>query len=145
MFGKAGSDRAVAGTRGAQEVTSGMILVDTSVWIDHLRKGDEKLAARLNRSEVLTHPFVVGELACGNLRNRSGILALFLNLPRTMLATDDEVLLFIERNELMERGIGYVDAHLLAATALTAPALIWTRDKRLGDVASLLGLAFKAG
>jgi predicted nucleic acid-binding protein len=122
-----------------------MILVDTSVWIDHLRKGDEELAARLNRSEVLTHPFVIGELACGNLRNRSGILTLLKNLPRTTFATDDEVLLFIERNELMGRGIGYVDAHLLAATALTAPTLIWTRDKRLDDVATFLDLAFEAG
>ncbi len=122
-----------------------MILVDTTVWIDHLEKGDEGLAARLERNEVLIHPFVIGELACGNLRNRSGILTLLENLPRTMLATDAEVLLFIERNELMGRGIGYVDAHLLAATALTAPARIWTRDKRLNDIATLLGPAFKAG
>ncbi len=74
-----------------------MILVDTSVWVDHLRIGDEGLAALLNGSRVLTHPFVIGELACGNLRNRDEVLALLRNLPRVTVATDDEVLFFIER------------------------------------------------
>jgi hypothetical protein len=83
-----------------------MILVDTSVWVDHLRTGDEDLAALLIQSRVLMHPFVLGELACGNLRNRSEVLALLRGLPRATVATDDEVLFFIERHALMGRGIG---------------------------------------
>ena len=92
-----------------------MILVDTSVWIDHLRKGDRGLAALLTASGVLMHPFVIGELACGNLRKRDEVLALLKDLPRVAVASDDEVLFFIERNALMGRGLGYVDVHLLAA------------------------------
>ncbi len=120
-----------------------MILVDTSVWVDHLRTGDVELAALLNGSRVLMHPFVLGELACGNLRNRDGLLELFRNLPRVAVATDDEVLFFIERQELMGRGIGYVDTHLLAAVALAGSARLWTRDKRLRAVADSLALAYK--
>ncbi len=117
-----------------------MILVDTSVWIDHLRTGDAGLAALLNGSLVLMHPFVLGELACGNLHNRDEVLGLLRNLPRVTVATDDEVLFFIERHRLMGRGIGYVDAHLLAAVALAASARLWTRDKRLRRVAEELSL-----
>lgn len=105
-----------------------MILVDTSVWIDHLRVGDAKLAELLNGSQVLMHPFVVGELACGNLHNRTELLALLNDLPRSALATDVEVLFFIERYALMGRGIGYIDAHLLAAVTLGGATKIWTRD-----------------
>lgn len=119
-----------------------MILVDTSVWIDHLRTGDEDLAALLNNSQVLMHPFVLGELACGNLHNRNELLALFKDLPRVTVATDDEVLFFIERHALMARGIGYVDAHLLAAVTLGGVTRLWTRDRHLRIEADTLGLAY---
>jgi predicted nucleic acid-binding protein len=119
-----------------------MILVDTSVWIDHLRRGDQALAAALEAGQVLMHPFIVGELACGNLQRRAEILALLRALPGAPVATDDEALGFIERRELMGRGIGYVDVHLLASAALAATARLWTRDRRLAAVASDLALAF---
>jgi len=118
-----------------------MILVDTSVWVDHLRAGEERLVALLNSSQVIMHPFVLGELACGNLCRRKEVLALLANLPRATLARDEEVLFFIERHKLMGRGIGYVDAHLLAAVALDEGARLWTRDKRLHKVAGELGTA----
>ncbi len=120
-----------------------MILVDTSVWIDHLRIGDAALATLLNTSQVLMHPFVLGELACGNLRNRSEVLALLKDLPQAALAKDDEALFFIEKHELMGRGIGYVDAHLLAAVTLCGETKIWTRDKRLRTVADAMALAYE--
>jgi hypothetical protein len=118
-----------------------MILVDTSVWVDHLRAGVEALAAHLDGSRVLMHPFVLGELACGNLRNRGELLALLKDLPQAAVASDAEVLFFIERHALMGRGIGYLDAHLLAAVALDGAAQLWTRDKRLRSVADTLNLA----
>ena len=116
-----------------------MILVDTSVWIDHLRRGDPQLVFALDAGEVLTHPFVIGELACGNLSARGAILGLVRKLPAAQMATGDEVSDFIERRNLMGRGIGYVDVHLLASIALTAGARLWTRDKRLGAIAVELG------
>lgn len=118
-----------------------MILVDTSVWIDHLRAGDEELAALLNSTQVLMHSFVLGELACGNLHNREAVLRLLQDLPQAPLASDAEVLFFIDRHRLMGRGMGYIDAHLLAATALAAPARLWSRDRRLAAAAHDLGLA----
>ena len=120
-----------------------MILVDTSVWVDHLRAGDEDLSTLLNNSQVLMHPFVLGELACGNLRNREMVLRLLKDLPHAALATDDEVLFFIGRHALMGRGIGYVDAHLLAAVMLDGAAQMWTRDKRLRAVANSLTLSYE--
>ena len=122
-----------------------MILVDTSVWIDHLRATDEGLAESLDAGMACTHPFVVGELACGNLRNRREVLALLRALPSAPVATDEEALEFIERRGLMGRGIGYVDIHLLAATALAGSDRLWTRDRRLAAVAEELGLASRAG
>jgi predicted nucleic acid-binding protein len=112
-----------------------MILVDTSVWIDHLRSGDEKLTHLLESTQVLTHPFVIGELACGNLSNRSEVLVLLADLPKVVTATDLEVLFFIKQHRLMGHGIGYIDAHLLSSTFLGSPAKIWTRDKRLAALA----------
>lgn len=120
-----------------------MILVDTSVWIDHLRIGDEKLASLLDSNLVLTHPFVVGELACGNLRNRESMLGLLQALPQATVATDTEVLFFIERHVLMGQGIGYIDAHLLASASLSNTARLWTRDTRLGKVAAEMGRAYE--
>lgn len=120
-----------------------MILADTSVWVDHLRRGSALLATLLERQEILTHPFVTGELACGNLRNRAEILDLLRALPAATAATDDEVLAFLESRRLMGKGIGWVDVHLLAATALTDGALLWTRDRRLGVIAGELDLAFR--
>ena len=119
-----------------------MILVDTSVWADHLRAGDAALAALLNAGSVLGHPFVVGELALGHLRQRRAVLDLLSNLPQSLVASDAEVLAFIDANGVFGRGIGYIDAHLLTATRLTAGARLWTRDKRLGEVAGTLGVAF---
>lgn len=119
-----------------------MILVDTSVWVDHLRRGDPEFMSLLNSNQVLMHPFVLGELACSNLVNRAEVLALLGDLPRVVVATDEETLFFIERHSLMGRGIGYVDAHLLAAVALDEDSLLWSRDKRLQEVASALVLAF---
>lgn len=121
-----------------------MILVDTSVWVDHLRRGDSHLASLLEASRACIHPFVIGELACGNLKSRKIVLELLQALPVIQSATEDEVLFFIERHDLMGRGIGYIDAHLLAATALQKASLLWTRDKRLADIAHRLGLAYTA-
>jgi len=112
-----------------------MILVDTSVWVDHLRDGAPALAAALEQGSVLMHPFVLGELACGNLKNRGEVLRLLVELPAAPMATDPEALDYIERRALMGRGIGYFDVHLLASVALAGTARLWTRDKRLAAVA----------
>jgi predicted nucleic acid-binding protein len=117
-----------------------MILVDTSVWVDHLRKGDARLKALLGAGQVLVHSFVTGELALGNLRQREAILQFLQDLPQAVSAGDGEVLGFIEQNAIFGLGIGYVDAQLLASARLSA-ALLWTHDKRLLEVASRLGLA----
>lgn len=121
-----------------------MILVDTSVWVDHLRTNDEDLVALLKANRVVTHPFVIGELACGSLRNRKEVLRLLRDLPKMPVAHDDEALFFIERHALMGRGMGYIDAHLLAATTLADPARLWTRDKRLKKIAMTLALGHEA-
>jgi len=119
-----------------------MILVDTSVWIDHLRSGEDGLEALLNGGRVSIHPFVIGELACGNLRNRTEVLRLLKGLPQAPVASQEEVLFFIENNGLMGQGIGFIDAHLLAATAMADASRIWTRDTRLGRVATELAVAY---
>ncbi len=121
-----------------------MILVDTSVWIDHLRRGDSGLVELLERSAVVMHPFVVGEIACGSLRARQSILELLQDLPPAVVADSDEVLQFIERHVLHGKGIGYVDVHLLASVALTEGAKIWTRDMNLHQIAVALGCAYPA-
>jgi predicted nucleic acid-binding protein len=118
-----------------------LILVDTSVWIDHLRHGDAILAGLLDRGRVLGHPFVVGELATGGLRQREIILQALRGLPRATVAHDSEVLDFIERETLFGSGLGYIDVHLLAAVRLTSGALLWTRDKRLQVVARRMAIA----
>jgi predicted nucleic acid-binding protein len=116
-------------------------LVDTSVWVDHLRASNERLAQLLDRGEALIHPFVIGEISLGNLRQRDVVLRTLALLPGATVATDAEVLHFIDRRALFGHGVGYVDAHLLAATSLTAGALLWTYDKRLHEAAVRLGLA----
>lgn len=117
-----------------------MILVDTSVWIDHLRGQDEDLARLLGRGQVLAHPFVVGELALGNLANRDAVLSALQGLPQAQVATDHEVQQLITAAKLFGTGIGYIDAHLLATVRLSIGALLWTRDKRLSAVSADLGL-----
>ena len=118
-----------------------MILVDTSIWVDHLWVGDERLAALLDGGEVLAHPFIIGELALGSLRRRYVVLSDLFRLPQADVASNDEVLQLIDRETLFDRGIGYVDAHLLAATRLTTDTRLWTRDRTLNAVAAQLGLA----
>ena len=118
-----------------------MILVDTSIWVEHLRTSDEMLIALLNSGEVLGHPFVTGELALGNLRRRDPFLTDLQDLPQAIVASDEDVLHLIDRQALFGRGIGYVDAHLLAAARLTTGSKLWTRDRRLQAVAAQLGLA----
>jgi predicted nucleic acid-binding protein len=119
-----------------------VILADTSVWVDHLRAGDDGLATALERGLVFTHPFIVGELACGWIRNRGEVLGLLGSLPVGPVATDDEALQYIDFHQLMGRGIGYVDVHLLASSALAEGLRLWTRDRRLEEVAAELGVAY---
>lgn len=118
-----------------------MILVDTSVWVDHLRRGDPALVDLLERAAVAIHPFVIGEIACGDLRDRASLLELLQDLPATVVADDPEVLGFIDRHALHGKGIGYIDAHLLASVALTDGSRLWTRDAKLRRIAEGLGRA----
>ncbi len=118
-----------------------MIVVDTSVWVDHLRTGNAMLQRLLDRGQVLAHPFVIGELALGNLRQRVAVLGGLQGLPQATVAAEAEVLHFIERNALPGRGIGYVHAHLLASARLSGSATLWTLDRRLQAIAASLGLS----
>lgn len=118
-----------------------MILVDTSIWVDHLRTGDAQLAELLERGTVVAHPFVIGEIACGSLSDRGAILGLLQHLPMATVAEPNEVLTYIDRHRLHGKGIGYVDVHLLASAALTGGTRLWTRDRRLHAVARELGHA----
>ncbi len=119
-----------------------MILVDTSVWIDHLRHAEHNLSVLLDRHCVIMHPMIVGELACGNLKDRSVLLNLWASLPVIPTVSDREALYFLERNRLMGKGIGFVDLHLLASVSLSPEASLWTQDKRLQRIAGELDLAF---
>ncbi|RKX30288.1 MAG: VapC toxin family PIN domain ribonuclease [Verrucomicrobia bacterium] len=114
-----------------------MILADTSVWIDHLRKGDKELSALLNEGVVQCHPFVIGELACGNLTNRAEILSLLAALPSSSVASQDEALQLVEDRGLAGKGLGWVDVNLLAS-ALLSKCTLWTRDKALAAAAGKL-------
>ncbi len=122
-----------------------MILVDTSVWIDHLRTGDATVAQLLEHGLVLAHPWVAGELTLGHLSQRQEIIGLLSRLPQATVATADEVLTLIERHRLHGLGIGYVDAQLLAATRLTPDARLWSADRRLAAAAGRLGCAVEPG
>lgn len=117
-----------------------MILVDTSVWVDHLRRGNAGLRRLLLDDEVLTHASVIGELACGQMTQRIRILALLHALPRAQMVDDEEALAFVETHRLMGAGIGWMDVHILAATVL-ARGRLWTIDRRLERAASRLGVA----
>jgi hypothetical protein len=119
-----------------------VILVDTSVWIDHFRHGDASLVAALEAGDVLTHPAVIGELALGGLTRRQEVLRLLGDLPGCTVATHDEALIVIERYGLAGSGIGYVDVGLVASTLLTPNARLWTRDTRLAVVAERLSIGF---
>ena len=121
-----------------------MILVDTSVWVDHLRRGDAQLVTLLEANAVVMHPFVVGEIACSSLMDRAMTLGLLQHLPSAVVAEADEILGYIESKKLYEIGIGYVDVHLLASVAL-AGIKLWTRDKWLREVAQDLGYAWMEG
>lgn len=118
-----------------------MILVDTSVWVDHLRHGVPKLADLLEETQVLGHPAVLGEIALGSLAHRAEVLNLLGDLPQAMSASDAEVLTLIGYRQIFGRGIGYVDAQLLTSTMITPDARLWTRDTRLAEVATELGCA----
>ena len=120
-----------------------MILVDTSVWIDHLRIGDPQLTVLLEEAQVLAHPWVIGELALGQLSRRSEILGLLSNLPQATVATETEVMTLVETRHLSGLGIGYADAHLLAATLLITEASLWTRDQRLAAAAADLEISYR--
>jgi predicted nucleic acid-binding protein len=122
-----------------------VILVDTSVWIDHLRRGDDELAGLLDSLGVVTHPFVIGELALGCLKSRRSVLQMLNGLPKTDVATELEVLQLIENESLFGAGISYVDAHLIAAARLTADVAIWTRDKKFAAAVARLGLEARTG
>ncbi|MFZ4605653.1 MAG: type II toxin-antitoxin system VapC family toxin [Caulobacter sp.] len=120
-----------------------MILADTSVWVAHLRAADPLFAARLNAGEIATHPFVIGELAMGNLGRRAGALQFLDELPKAVTASDIEVLALVEGDRLHGLGIGIIDAHLLASCRLTPAARLWSRDRRLHEAAERLSLAVR--
>jgi len=119
-----------------------MVLVDTSVWVDHLRNGRAGLSVLLNEGVVACHPFVIGELACGNLKNRTEILSLLHTLPASIVAKHEEVMGFIDDDKLVNRGIGYIDVSLLASALLTGIP-IWTLDKKLNEISGGFGLGFE--
>lgn len=119
-----------------------MILVDTSVWIDHLSKSDETMYTLLQQRRVLSHPLVIGEIAMGSFRRRNAILAELESLALPVIAEHEEVLRFISNHKLFGLGIGYIDAHLLASVRLTLGTTLWTRDRRLLEVANSFKLAF---
>jgi hypothetical protein len=120
-----------------------MVLVGTSVWVDHFRKGLPELAAQLEAAAVVCHPFVLGELACGNLRNRREIIELLQTLCTCPVAAHEEILQFIESNHLMGLGLGYIDVHLLASAKLTNLPL-WTLDRPLQSAATRLHVAYQS-
>ncbi|MBL1275737.1 MAG: type II toxin-antitoxin system VapC family toxin [Ectothiorhodospiraceae bacterium] len=120
-----------------------MILVDTSVWIDHLRTGNAGLTEQLKQNRVTMHPMVLGELACGNLQNRAQLLQLWQQLTSLPTATQKEALYFIDQHQIMGKGIGFIDVHLLASVALAAGTTLWTRDKRLARIAGEMQCAWE--
>lgn len=118
-----------------------MVLVDTSVWVDHLRFGDPRMASLLEEGDVVCHPFIIGELACGHLPERSRTLRWIHDLPRTGTASQDEVMGLIEAHQLMSMGLGFIDVHLLASARLFGIP-IWTRDAPFRKAADRLGVLY---
>jgi predicted nucleic acid-binding protein len=116
------------------------VFVDTSVWVDHLRRGEPRLQDFLSAGQVAIHPFVIGELACGHLSNRKDILMLLSELPQVTMASHEEVLHVVETHKLGDKGLGWIDIHLLAS-ALISRLPLWTRDRRLAATARMLGVA----
>ena len=119
-----------------------MVLIDTSIWVSHFKDGNQQLEALLMKGRVVCHPFIIGELACGNLKNRKEILSLLEALPTATTADHKEVLYFIEQHRLMGIGLGYIDVHLLASARLSRIRL-WSRDKKLMEAAVKLNASFK--
>ena len=117
------------------------VLVDTSVWVDYLRAGDQALAEMLTHENVLMHSMIIGELACGNLKDREGLMEMWKELPVIPTISDTSAVEFLEEKNLMGTGIGFIDIHLLAAVEQNS-TILWTRDKNLLSAANLLGLAF---
>jgi predicted nucleic acid-binding protein len=120
-----------------------MVLVDTSVWVSHLRTGHTHLEGLLSRGEVSSHPFIIGELACGQINNRKEILSLLKALPMAQEATYEEVLRLVEDRKLMGCGLGYIDVHLLASSLLNSVPL-WTLDEMLKKAALKLGIGYRS-
>lgn len=118
------------------------VLVDTSVWVDHLRQADKTLTQLLNQGQVSIHPMIIGELVCGNLNNRAQLISLWNNLPSVSEANHEEALFCLDTHQLMGRGIGFVDLHLLAATLISANTRLWTKDRRLNVIAQSLNVGF---
>jgi predicted nucleic acid-binding protein len=119
-----------------------MVLVDTSVWVFHLRAGNAELETLLNKSQVMCHQYVIGEIACGNIKNRTEILTLLQRLPQVTHAKHEEVMGFIETHKLMGKGLGYIDLHLAVSAKLSGISM-WTLDKRLDETNKELGINFK--
>ena len=117
-----------------------MVLVDTSVWASHLRTGDTHLKSILQDGEVVCHPFIIGELSCGNIKNRNEVISLLQALPTVKTSDHDEILHFIEAHHLMGIGLGLIDVHLLAS-AILSDVLIWTYDKKLNQIAVEMGIS----
>ncbi|MBN1832859.1 MAG: PIN domain-containing protein [Deltaproteobacteria bacterium] len=120
---------------------SDFILVDTSIWIKHLREGEKRLAQLLEQGLVACHPFIIGELACGGMKNRHEIMSLLNDLPTTEILDNDDIMEFIEYRKMMNKGIGYIDVHLLAS-ALISETPLWTFDKALEKVAKRLSIEY---
>jgi predicted nucleic acid-binding protein len=119
-----------------------VILVDTSIWIDHLHRSSSQLVGLLETASVLTHPMVIGELSLGSIRERRKVIDGLHGLPMATSASHDEVMILVERRSLFGRGLSLVDAHLLASVITTGQTQLWTRDKRLSEAAAVLGVAF---
>jgi len=120
-----------------------MVLVDTSIWVAHLRKGNHRLERLLMDAEVMCHPFIIGELACGSIKNRNEILSLLMSLPSAPVVEFDEFMHFIDENRMMGIGIGLVDVHLLASARLSG-AFLWTADQKLNSAAAELSLHYNS-
>jgi predicted nucleic acid-binding protein len=119
-----------------------MVLVDSCVWIDHLRNKDDVLSRLLINGQVCIHPMIIGELACGNLRNRLSVIKLWQSLPHANQATHQEALHCLDKHSLFGKGIGFIDLHLLASTLLSTNTFLWTNDRRLKNIADGLKLSF---